>query len=182
MPGGMLSLSANGGAAGTGILWATLSRAGDANHTSQPGILRAYDAGNVTRELWNSQQNAARDTLGNFSKFSPPTVANGKVFVASAVEQAGRLRIDRSGRRQHRAGRQRRRRSEPRRRRRTTTLTGTATDDGNPGSARAAHDDVEPGQRARRRDVQCAECALDERDVLGARAPTPFASAPSTAR
>ena len=83
MPGGMLSISANGGTAGTGILWATLSRAGDANHTPQPGILRAYDAGNVTRELWNSQQNATRDTLGNFSKFSPPTVANGKVFVAS---------------------------------------------------------------------------------------------------
>src|SRR6185295_19822876 len=56
---------------------------GDANHTPQPGILRAYDAGNVTRELWNSQQNASRDALGNFSKFSPPTVANGKVFVAS---------------------------------------------------------------------------------------------------
>ena len=83
MPGGMLSLSANGGAAGTGILWATLSRGGDANHAPQPGILRAYDAGNVTRELWNSQQNATRDTLGNFSKFGPPTVANGKVYVAS---------------------------------------------------------------------------------------------------
>src|SRR5262249_28459101 len=49
MPGGMLSLSANGSAAGTGILWATLSRGGDANHAPQPGILRAYDAGNVTR-------------------------------------------------------------------------------------------------------------------------------------
>ena len=83
MPGGMLSLSANGSAAGTGILWAALSRGGDANHAPQPGILRAYDASNVTRELWNSQQNATRDTLGNFSKFSPPTVANGKVFVAS---------------------------------------------------------------------------------------------------
>ena len=68
---------------GTGVLWAALSRAGDANHAPQPGILRAYDASNVTRELWNSQQNATRDTLGNFSKFSPPTVANGKVFVAT---------------------------------------------------------------------------------------------------
>ena len=83
MPGGILSISANGNAAGTGILWATLSSAGDANHAPQPGILRAYDAGNVTRELWNSQQNAARDALGNFAKFSPPTVANGKVYVAS---------------------------------------------------------------------------------------------------
>ena len=83
MPGGMLSLSANGSAAGSGILWAALSNAGDANHTPRPGILRAYDASNVTRELWNSQQNAARDALGNFSKFSPPTVANGKVYVAT---------------------------------------------------------------------------------------------------
>ena len=37
----------------------------------------------MTRELWNSQQNATRDSLGLFSKFSPPTVADGKVFVAT---------------------------------------------------------------------------------------------------
>jgi hypothetical protein len=81
MPGGMLALSANGSAAGTGIIWAAMSNSGDANHAPQPGILRAYDAGNVTRELWTSQQNATRDALGNFSKFSPPTVAGGKVFM-----------------------------------------------------------------------------------------------------
>src|SRR5215471_6700815 len=83
MPGGMLSISSNGTSSGSGILWATMSSAGDANHAPQPGILRAYDADNVTRELWNSQQNATRDTLGNFSKFSPPTIANGKVYVAT---------------------------------------------------------------------------------------------------
>jgi hypothetical protein len=83
MPGGMLSLSANGGTAGTGILWAALSRSGDANHAPQPGLLRAYDASNVTRELWNSEQNSARDRLANFSKFSTPTIADGKVFVAT---------------------------------------------------------------------------------------------------
>ena len=131
MPGGILSLSANGGAAGTGILWATLSRAGDANHSSQPGILRAYDAGNVTRELWNSQQNAARDTLGNFSKFSPPTVANGKVFVATLSRKlvvygligpaAGNTApVVSAGPDQSL--------DAPA----TATLTGTATDDGNP--------------------------------------------------
>jgi hypothetical protein len=83
MPGGMLSLSANANSSGTGILWAAVSNAGDANHAPQPGILRAYDAGNITRELWNSEQNATRDRLGNFSKFSAPTVADGKVFVAT---------------------------------------------------------------------------------------------------
>src|SRR5207342_2465616 len=36
MPGGMLSISANGSTAGTGILWAAMSRAGDANHAPQP--------------------------------------------------------------------------------------------------------------------------------------------------
>ena len=148
MPGGMLSLSANGSAAGTGILWAALSRGGDANHTPQPGILRAYDASNVTRELWNSQQNATRDTLGNFSKFSPPTVANGKVFVAEPVEQAGRLRPDWPVRRQHRAGRQRRRGSEPRGARHRDA-DGHRHRRWQPDPARPAHDDVEPGERSR---------------------------------
>ena len=113
MPGGMLSLSASGTSAGTGILWATLSRGGDANHAPQPGILRAYDAGNVTRELWNSQQNATRDTLGNFSKFSPPTVANGRGVRRHAVEQARRVWIDRAVGWQHGTPRQRGCRPEP---------------------------------------------------------------------
>src|SRR5262249_17972705 len=38
---------------------------------------------NVTRELWNSEQNAARDRTGNFSKFAAPIVADGKVFVST---------------------------------------------------------------------------------------------------
>jgi len=131
MPGGMLSISANGNSAGTGIVWAALSRVGDANHAPQPGILRAYDAGNVTRELWNSEQNSARDRLGNFSKFSPPTTANGKVYVATlsgklvvygligpsagntapVVNAGSDQTLPAPG---------------------TATLTGTATDDGNP--------------------------------------------------
>jgi hypothetical protein len=81
MPGGIMSLSAFNSSPGTGILWATISDAGDANNATQPGILRAYDANNVTRELWNSRQNAARDDLGNFAKFNPPTIVNGKVYV-----------------------------------------------------------------------------------------------------
>jgi hypothetical protein len=131
MPGGMLSLSASDSLPGTGILWAALSRGGDANHTPQPGILRAYDASNVTRELWNSQQNATRDTLGNFSKFSPPTVANGKVYVASLsnklvvyglIGPSASNAVPVVG-----AGADQRLTSPG-----STTLTGTATDDGNP--------------------------------------------------
>ena len=131
MPGGMLSLSANGATSGTGILWAALSRGGDANHTPQPGILRAYDAGNVTRELWNSEQNATRDTLGLFSKFSSPTIADGKVFVSTfsnklvvygllPPSQGNAVPVVNAGADQVVTAPA------------TVTLLGTATDDGNP--------------------------------------------------
>jgi len=48
-----------------------------------PGIVRAFDATDVSKELWNSQQNADRDDIGNYAKFCPPIVANGKVYVAT---------------------------------------------------------------------------------------------------
>jgi uncharacterized membrane protein len=82
-PGGILSLSAHGGTPGTGIVWASLPYQGDANHHVVPGVLRAFDASNVVRELWNSKQDAARDDVGSFAKFCPPTVANGKVYLAT---------------------------------------------------------------------------------------------------
>ncbi|SPE51447.1 exported hypothetical protein [Verrucomicrobia bacterium] len=82
-PGGFLSLSANGSAAGSGILWAVHQVGGDAEIYTLPGVLHAYDAQNVSRELWNSQQVAARDAVGNFAKDVPPTVANGKVYLAT---------------------------------------------------------------------------------------------------
>jgi hypothetical protein len=87
MPGGMLSVSANGSVSGSGILWAAHPASGDANHATQPGILRAFDAENVGRELWNSLQNPARDDFGNFAKFVPPVVANGKVYLATFSNQ-----------------------------------------------------------------------------------------------
>ena len=34
-------------------------------------------------ELWDSTQNLARDDVGNYAKFNPPTIANGKVYVGS---------------------------------------------------------------------------------------------------
>jgi hypothetical protein len=80
MPGGMLTLSANGSQPGSGIVWATTPRVGDANEAVVPGILRAYDAESLAL-LWESTQPA--DGLLNFAKFSNPTVANGKVYAAS---------------------------------------------------------------------------------------------------
>jgi len=47
------------------------------------GVLYGFDATNLTTELWDSQQNSARDAVGNYAKFVPPTVVNGKVYLAT---------------------------------------------------------------------------------------------------
>jgi outer membrane protein assembly factor BamB len=85
-PCGALSVSSNQSLAGTGILWATIPLA-DPAHATVQGKLYAFDATNVGKELWDSGQNALRDDYGNFAKFVPPTVANGKVYIATDSEQ-----------------------------------------------------------------------------------------------
>ena len=89
MPGAFLSVSANGRATGTGILWASLPKQGDAIAALVPGLLRAFDAANIGKELWNSAQ-VASDDVGIFAKFVPPTIANGKVYLATF---SGRLNV-----------------------------------------------------------------------------------------
>jgi hypothetical protein len=84
MPGGMLTVSANGSTAGSGVVWAIVPLDGDANQQrGVKGILLALDADDVTRTLWTSEQVSQRDRIGLFAKFNPPVVANGKVFVAT---------------------------------------------------------------------------------------------------
>jgi outer membrane protein assembly factor BamB len=61
-------------------LWASYASTGDAEHTVSPGILRAFDASDVTKELWNNNQTAG-DYAGNYAKFSSPTIANGHVYL-----------------------------------------------------------------------------------------------------
>ena len=46
-------------------------------------MLRAFDADDLRTELWNSNQNGHRDDAGNWPKFSPPTVVNGRVYLGS---------------------------------------------------------------------------------------------------
>ena len=75
-PGAPLSVSASG--TQNGILWALQ------NSPSQ-GVLHAYDAGTLT-ELYNSAQAGTRDQFGPGSKYTPPTVANGKVFVGTQAD------------------------------------------------------------------------------------------------
>ncbi len=83
MPGGMLTLSANGRDLKSAVLWASVPLKGDANLETVPGVLHAFDPLDLTKELWNSEQNAARDRVGMFAKFNPPVVANGKVYLAT---------------------------------------------------------------------------------------------------
>lgn len=82
MPGANLAISALGGQAGTGVVWANAVYDGDANQGTRPGILRAYDADNAVSELWNSRK-VATDSCGYLAKGTHPVVANGKVFISS---------------------------------------------------------------------------------------------------
>jgi hypothetical protein len=77
-----LSASANGTAAG--ILWMLLS---DGFTPARPAVLYAFDASDLTKELYDSGQAAAfRDVAGRSSKFLAPTVANGHVYVGTQTE------------------------------------------------------------------------------------------------
>jgi uncharacterized protein (TIGR03437 family) len=70
-PGCVPTISANG--TSSGIVWLL----------DVAGLLRAYDATNVTKALYNSGQNSARDALGDAVKFAAPMVANGKVYAGT---------------------------------------------------------------------------------------------------
>jgi outer membrane protein assembly factor BamB len=90
MPGGILAVSSNGKIANTGIVWATAPLFHDANKNVVEGVLRAYDASNLDpagnpdgtarlKLLWDSKHIPGNQF--NFSKFCPPVVADGKIFV-----------------------------------------------------------------------------------------------------
>ena len=72
-PGCVPTISANG--LSNGIVWSL---------ESTPA-LHAHDASNLANELYNSNQNQARDALDSFLNFSVPTVANAKVYAPTAA-------------------------------------------------------------------------------------------------
>jgi hypothetical protein len=89
MPGGFMTLSANGTNDGSGVVWVNMPFNDNANHQVVRGILRAFDASDVSKgELWDSESTGRQnDSLGQFAKFCPPVVANGKVYVATFQEE-----------------------------------------------------------------------------------------------
>jgi hypothetical protein len=80
--GAALALSANGTTPGSGIVWASMLTADDSDNFGHTGVLLAFNADNLLQELWSSGT-LATDAVGNWAKFTPPTVANGRVYMAS---------------------------------------------------------------------------------------------------
>jgi len=72
-PGTTPSVSANGSL--DGIVWAI-------EHSDPTDVLHAYDATDLTHELYNS--NRQRDQFGTASHFGTPMIVNGKVYVGTS--------------------------------------------------------------------------------------------------
>ncbi|MGB6675370.1 MAG: pyrrolo-quinoline quinone [Terriglobales bacterium] len=73
-PGATPSVSANG--TSNAILWAA--------ENGGTAVLHAYDATNLSRELYNSNQaSGGRDQFGAGNKFITPMITNGKVYVGT---------------------------------------------------------------------------------------------------
>jgi outer membrane protein assembly factor BamB len=73
-PGASPAVSANG--TKDAIVWAS--------ENTSPAVLHAYDATNLAIELYNSTMApSGRDNFGNGNKYITPTIADGKVFVAT---------------------------------------------------------------------------------------------------
>ncbi len=74
-PGATPSISANG--TSNAILWA--------GENGNSAVLHAYDATNLSHELYNSNQaSGGRDQFGAGNKFITPMITNGKVYVGTA--------------------------------------------------------------------------------------------------
>lgn len=75
-PGATPSISSNG--TSNAIVWAVDSS------TGSTAVLHAYDATNLTKEIYNSTQaSGSRDSFGTGNKFITPMIINGKVYVGT---------------------------------------------------------------------------------------------------
>jgi outer membrane protein assembly factor BamB len=84
-PGAQLSISANG--TSNAILWAT-TVSHSALYRPEPATLRAFNPRTFS-EYWNSNTSGT-SPLGTLSKYAPPVVANGRVYVSN---QSGNVAV-----------------------------------------------------------------------------------------
>jgi hypothetical protein len=77
-PGTSPSVSADG--TENGLVWALQN---DEHYRSGPAVLHAYDATDLSRELYSSNDAGARDVAGPAVKFASPTIAGGKVYIGT---------------------------------------------------------------------------------------------------
>jgi hypothetical protein len=83
-PGAGPIVSANG--AHDAIVWLIETKVWNDYANTKASILRAYAATNVARELFNSEQNPARDRAGVTVRFTLPTIADGRVYIGAKGE------------------------------------------------------------------------------------------------
>jgi hypothetical protein len=81
-PGAIPVVSANGEK--DGIVWVVISKGWRDRETF--GIVQAYDAANVSRMIYSSAMNLARDAAGPVLRFTMPTVAGGRVYIGMRGE------------------------------------------------------------------------------------------------
>jgi len=79
-------ISANG--TSNGIVWALDHGTPIGAGTATPVVLHAYDANDLSKELYNSARNSA-DAAGLAIKFTAPIVANGKVYFGAGHDDLG---------------------------------------------------------------------------------------------
>lgn len=81
-PGATPTVSANG--VKNGIVWVIETKGW--RSSDRYAVLRAYAAANVSRELYDSNQNATRDRAGACLRFTIPLVVNGRVYIGTKDE------------------------------------------------------------------------------------------------
>ena len=81
-PGATPTISANG--TKNGIVWVIATKTW--NGGDRPAVLHAYDAADVQNELYNTEENSARDRAGTALRFTIPTAVNGRVYIGAKGE------------------------------------------------------------------------------------------------
>jgi hypothetical protein len=83
-PGAQPTISANGDS--DGIAWAVDTHLRGERSALGAAVLHAYDALDLSHELWNSDETSLRDQAGNAVKFVVPTITNGHVYVGTQFQ------------------------------------------------------------------------------------------------